>query len=67
MSKVVVPLLNEEREAIVNLALVELRTPSAQAHYLLRGILRQLKLLPFESEPQKLDGKDFRQSNMEEE
>jgi hypothetical protein len=44
MSKVIVTLLKEEREALIELALQELRTPSAQAHYLLRALLRELLL-----------------------
>ncbi len=45
VSRVIVSLLKEERQALIDLAHYELRTPSAQAHYLIREILRQLALL----------------------
>jgi len=45
MSRVVITLNQNEREALVKLALVELRTPRDQARHILRLVLQQYGLL----------------------
>lgn len=46
MSRVVVTLNSVEREALIKLAAVEIRTPRDQARYILRQELEQRGLLP---------------------
>lgn len=45
MSKVIVPLAREEREALVNLALAEFRSATDQARYIIRRELERIGLL----------------------
>jgi hypothetical protein len=55
MSRVIITLSNEERRALIDIALQELRTPSMQAHYILREKMRELGLRILISENQKFE------------
>ena len=46
MSRVVIPLQTDEREALIRLACSEMRTPSDQAHFIIRNALQNNGLLP---------------------
>jgi len=51
MSSVVVTLNLAEREALVKLAIAEVRTPRDQARYILRQELKRYGLLPADDGP----------------
>ena len=55
MSRVVVTLRKDEREALVKLALAELRNPRDQARHILRQELQRRGLLPSNGRQTKLD------------
>ncbi len=59
MSRVVVTLPVEERDALVQLALAELRNPPEQARHILRQELARCGLLPSAQEP--TEGDDYRE------
>lgn len=46
MSRVIVTLRQDEREALTKLALTELRTPRDQARFIIRQELERLGMLP---------------------
>lgn len=51
MTKVIVTLLEDERKALVTLALSELRNPADEARHILRQELSRRGLLPADPQP----------------